>query len=306
MDHPRFGRYPAARHVIAHLSDTHFLAGGAPLGGTADTVAHLDRAVRQLGRMAGSLDVILVTGDVTDLGERDAYLRVRDLLEPLAEATGARLVWVMGNHDEREPFAEVLLREATPPDGPLNRVVDLGGLRLVVLDTSVRGYHHGVLEAGTLEWLRDVLSEPAPFGTVLAMHHAPIATPLALMDILELRGQDDLAAVVRGTDVRAILGGHLHYPTQGSFAGIPVSVAGALAYTMDLSAQPRALVGLDGGHSVSLVHLFDEGVVTSVVPVGEFPEVTSFGEQFLRELEALDDDGRLDRFSRKRGMLADG
>jgi Icc protein len=306
MDHPRFGRYPAARHVIAHLSDTHFLAGGAPLGGTADTVAHLDRAVRQLARMTGSLDAILVTGDVTDLGEPDAYLRVREVLEPLAEATGARLVWVMGNHDEREPFAEILLREPTPPDGPLNRVVDLGGLRLVVLDTSVPGYHHGVLEPSTLDWLRDVLRETAPYGTVLAMHHAPIATPLALMDILELRGQDDLAAVVRGTDVRAILGGHLHYPTQGSFAGIPVSVAGALAYTMDLSAQPRALVGLDGGHSVSLVHLFDEGVVTSVVPVGEFPEVTSFGEQFLRELEALDDDGRLDRFSRKRGTPADG
>lgn len=306
MDHPRFGRYPAARHVIAHLSDTHFLAGGAPLGGTADTVAHLDRAVRQLGRMAGSLDAILVTGDITDLGEPDAYLRVRDVLEPLAEATGARLVWVMGNHDEREPFAEILLREPDPSGAPLNRVVDLGGLRAIALDTSVPGYHHGVLEPGTVDWLRDELREPAPYGTVLAMHHAPIATPLALMDILELRGQDELADVVRGTDVRAILGGHLHYPTQGSFAGVPVSVAGALAYTMDLSAQPRALVGVDGGHSVSLVHLFDEGVVTSVVPVGEFTEVTSFGAQFLRELEDLDDGGRLDRFSRKRGASADG
>ncbi|MEI5583077.1 MULTISPECIES: phosphodiesterase [unclassified Agromyces] len=301
MDHPRFGRYPAARHVIAHLSDTHFLAGGAPLGGTADTVAHLDQAVRQLERLAGSLDAILVTGDVTDLGERDAYLRIRDALEPLAEATGARLVWVMGNHDERVPFAEILLREPEPPEGPVNRVVDLDGLRLILLDTSVPGYHHGILEPETLPWLDEQLRHPAPHGTVLAMHHAPIATPLALMDVLELRGQDALAEVVRGTDVRVILGGHLHYPTQGTFAGIPVSVAGALAYTMDLSAPPRELVGIDGGHSVSLVHLFDEGVVTSVVPVGDHQEVTSFGEQFLQELEELDDDGRLERFSRKRG-----
>jgi Icc protein len=304
MDHPRLGRYPAARHVIAHLSDTHFLAGGAALGGLADTVAHVDRAVAQLTRLAGSLTAIIVTGDVADLGEPDAYRRIRDALEPLADQTGARLVWVMGNHDERRPFAEILLGEEGDGE-PVNRVVDVEGLRIVTLDTSVPGYHHGVLETSTLAWLDDVLAEPAPHGTVLAMHHAPIATPLALMDILELRGQDELAAVVRGTDVRAILGGHLHYPTQGSFAGIPVSVAGALAYTMDLSAQPRALVGVDGGHSVSLVHLFDEGVVTSVVPVGEYREVTSFGEQFLRDLEALDDGGRLDRFSRKRGMLAD-
>ncbi|MCK8610245.1 phosphodiesterase [Agromyces sp. C10] len=305
MDHPRFGRYPAARHVIAHLSDTHFLAGGAPLGGRADTVAHLDRAARQLGRLAGELDAILVTGDVTDLGEPDAYHRIRDVLEPLAEATGARLVWVMGNHDERAPFSEILLREPHAGDGPVNRVVDLDGLRIIALDTSVPGYHHGVLESETLDWLADRLREPAPYGTVLAMHHAPIATPLSLMDVLELRGQDALADVVRGTDVRLILGGHLHYPTQGTFAGIPVSVAGALAYTMDLSAPPLELVGIDGGHSFSIVHLFDDGAVTSVVPVGSYAEITSFGEQFVRELEALDDEGRLERFSRKRGSASD-
>ena len=74
-----------------------------------------------------------------------------------------------------------------------------------------------------------------PTAPSLALHHAPIATPVALMDVLELRGQTELADVVRGRDVRLILGGHLHYPTNGSFAGIPVSVAGATAYTIDAS-----------------------------------------------------------------------
>ena len=302
MDHPRLGRYPAARHVIAHLSDTHFLAGGAPLGGRADTVAHLDRAIVQLRRLAGSLAAILVTGDVADLGEPDAYRRVRDALEPLADETGAQLIWAMGNHDERAPFAEILLGEPDR-DGPVNRVVHVDGLRIVTLDSSVPGYHHGVLERSTLTWLDEVLAEPAERGTVIALHHAPIATPLALMDVLELRGQDEFADVIRGRDVRVILGGHLHYPTQGEFADIPVFVAGSLAYTMDLSAPPRELVGIDGGHSVSLVHLFDDGVVNSVVPVGAFPEITSFGEQFLSEIEGLDDAGRLERFSRKREIV---
>lgn len=305
MDHPRLGRYPAARHVIAHLSDTHFLAGGAPLGGLADTVAHLDRAIEQLRRLAGSLAAIVVTGDVADLGEPDAYRRIRAALVPLAEETGAELIWVMGNHDERVPFREILLDEPGS-DEPVNRVIDLGGLRIITLDSSVPGYHHGILEPATLAWLDEVLAEPAPFGTVVALHHAPIATPLALMDILELRGQDEFGEVIRGRDVRAILGGHLHYPTQGEFAGVPVYVAGSLAYTMDLSAPRRELVGIDGGHSVSLVHFFDEGAVTSVVPVGVFPEITSFGEQFLDEIENLDEAGRLERFSRKRQVPVDG
>jgi len=295
----QLGRYPAARHVIAHVSDTHLLAEGAPLGGVADTVSALERTTTQLSRLGEALDAILITGDVTDLGERDAYRRVRAALEPVAETTGARVVWVMGNHDERAAFRSELLDEPGT-DQPVHHVVQLGGLRLIALDTSVPGYHHGALDTTSLAWLDAVLADPAPEGTLIAMHHAPIATPLSLMDVLELRDQDELADIVRGRDVRMILGGHLHYATNGSFAGIPVSVAGATAYTMDLSAPPGELVGLDGGRSFTLVHVYDESIVTSVVPVGPFPLVTSFGAEFLAELERLAPEERLERFSRKR------
>lgn len=295
----QLGRYPAARHVIAHVSDTHLLAGGAPLGGVADTVTAVERTTTQLGRLGGALDAIVVTGDVTDIGEPDAYRRVRSALEPIAEATGARLVWVMGNHDERAAFRSELLDEPGT-DQPVHHVVQLGGLRLIALDTSVPGYHHGALDTTSLAWLDAVLAEPAPRGTLIAMHHAPIATPLSLMDVLELRDQDELADIVRGRDVRMILGGHLHYATNGTFAGIPVTVAGATAYTMDLSAPPGDLVGIDGGRSFTLVHVYDDSIVTSVVPVGPFPLVTSFGAEFLAELEGLSPAERLERFSRKR------
>ena len=298
MQIEQLGRYPAANRVIAHVSDTHLLRGGAPLGGVADTVRALGQVVAQLARLGDTLDAIVVTGDVTDLGEADAYRRVRAAVEPLVDATGADLIWVMGNHDERGPFREGLLDEE-PSDEPVHRVLHVGGLRVVALDTSVPGYHHGELDATSLAWLAEVLAEPAAEGTILAMHHAPLPTPLALMDLLELRGQEELADVIRGRDVRLILGGHLHYATNGTFAGIPVSVAGATAYTMDLSAPPRELVGIDGGRSFTLVHVYDDSFVTSVVPVGPFPVVTSFGEEFLAEVEALSPEGRLERFSRK-------
>jgi 3',5'-cyclic AMP phosphodiesterase CpdA len=202
------------------------------------------------------------------------------------------------NHDERAAFRAELLRES-PSESPVHHVVDVNGLRMIALDSSVPGYHHGELDAASLEWLDAALTEPAAHGTVLALHHAPIATPVALMDVLELRGQAELADVLRGRDVRLILGGHLHYPTNGSFAGIPVSVAGATAYTIDAAAAPRQLVGVDGGRSFTLVHLFDDGVVTSVVPVGRFPVVSSFSAEFLAEIEALTPEQRLERFSRK-------
>ncbi|GGR23827.1 metallophosphoesterase [Agromyces mediolanus] len=295
----QLGRYPAAHTTIAHLSDMHLLAGGAPLGGAADTVAALDRAVDQLDRLGTVLDAIVVTGDIADLGEPDAYRLARAALDPLAERAGAELVWVMGNHDEREPFAAELL-DLPPSLEPLHRVVELGGVRLVSFDVSVPGWHHGAVDEARADWLSAVLAEPAPMGTVLAVHHAPIPTPIALMDVLELQGQARLAEVLRGSDVRLILGGHLHYPSAGSFAGIPVSIAGATAYTLDVSAPPRELQGVDGGRSFSLVQLFDDGHLVSVAPLGPNTVISRFDERFLDELSALDPPARLERFSRKR------
>src|SRR4029079_5981510 len=107
-------------------------------------------------------------------------------------------------------------------------------LRIVSLDTSVPGYHHGEISDAQLAWLADVLATPAPHGTLLALHHPPIPVPmLRAAEIIELIDQHSLAAVLAGTDVRAILGGHFHFSSHATFAGIPVSVASASCYTSD-------------------------------------------------------------------------
>src|SRR4029453_16265072 len=98
-------------------------------------------------------------------------------------------------------------------------------LRILALDTTVPEYHHGDLLPEQLDWLREQLATPAEHGTVLAMHHPPIPVPtMEPAAIIELLDQDRLAAVIEGTDVRQILGGHFHYSSHSTFAGIPVSV----------------------------------------------------------------------------------
>ena len=37
----QLGQYPAPSHTIAHISDTHLLAGGRPLYGKVTTIEHL-------------------------------------------------------------------------------------------------------------------------------------------------------------------------------------------------------------------------------------------------------------------------
>jgi 3',5'-cyclic-AMP phosphodiesterase len=294
----QLGQYPPARQVIAHLSEPHFLAGGAPLHGAAATVDNLRQALTQLERSEHRISALVFTGDLTDLGEPDAYERLRDLVEPFAERMGAQLIWVMGNHDERPEYARVLLREQ-PTDEPQDRVYDLDGLRLIALDTSVPGYHHGDLTDAQLDWLRDELRTPAPNGTLLALHHPPLPSILEVMATLELLDQHRLEEVVRGTDVRGILGGHLHYATHGMFAGVPVSVAPATCYALSLTAKDRLLSGLDGGQAFNLVHVYDDRIVHSVVPIGEFPEISALGAEALPGILAMTPDERRERLSAK-------
>jgi Icc protein len=288
----QLGQYPPADHVLAHISDTHFLGGRRPLYGSIDTDANLTAAMNALEASKIDLDALVFTGDIADLGEPDAYARVRAIVEPAASRMGAEVLWVMGNHDDRSAFRTGLLDivddEATGTPGPIDRVVDLGGLRMITLDTSVPGYHHGELAAQQLDWLRDRLSVPAPHGTILALHHPPVPSPVAYMQVLELQRQHELAEVVRGSDIRAILGGHLHYSTHSLFAGIPVAVAAATCYTMDASAPESTLVGRDGGQSITLVHVYENQVVHSIVPLGDFPVVARFDSDFTRRLENAD------------------
>jgi Icc protein len=292
------GQHPAPDFTLIHLSDTHFLADRGALYGAVDTDHHLTSALTRIAESGFSPDAIVITGDIADLGEADAYRRVRSVVEPVAESYGIPIAWVMGNHDKRIPFAAELF-DVQNADQTQDRVWQIGGLRIIAIDTSVPGYNHGDLTDEQLDWLSQQLSTPSPAGTILAMHHPPLPCPIEIMGIIELQEQRRLASVVAGTDVRAILAGHLHYSTFGTFAGIPVSVASATCYTMDLSTAPRELIGADGSQSFNLVEIFKDRVVHSIIPAHSSPTVNSFSSAFLADLERMSAIERLEKFSRQ-------
>lgn len=294
----RFGRYAPPTHTLIHVSDPHLLAGGARLGDRFDVDATLARTLAAIERVEARPDAIVVTGDLADLGEPDAYRRLRAAVEPVAERLNAPVVWVAGNHDER-PELRAHLLDAEPTEEPVTGVWDLGGLRLVAADTSVPGWHHGDIDPEQLAWLADVLREPAPHGTLLAMHHPPVPSHLPFFDILELRHQEELAAVLAGTDVRGILAGHLHYSLSGTFAGIPVSVASATCYTMDVALPAPEVNGRDAAQAFQLVHVRPETITHTVVPVVEAETVDAFSAEWVARMAALSPEARLEAFSRK-------
>jgi 3',5'-cyclic AMP phosphodiesterase CpdA len=280
----QLGQYAAPRHAVAHLSDPHLIGGGAMHYGVLDNVANLRRALDRLATVRPAPQALVFTGDLADRGEPDAYATLRSIVEPVAAAMGAVVVWTMGNHDERASYAAGLFD--SDDDGFQDRVHEVDGLRIVALDTSVPGYHHGDLRPEQLAWLGDVLATPAEHGTLLAMHHPPLPLPmLRAAELIELHDQQALADVIAGTDVRGILAGHLHLSTWSTFAGVPVSVASASCYTTDPAPVDRFVSGVDAAQAFTMVHTYDDRLVHTLVPLERGTEVNHVGSDIAVALE---------------------
>jgi len=264
-------------HVIAHLSDTHLTSAGVSYNQVLDSAATLDRAVAVLRESAAGgrhLDAVIVSGDLTDSGDPAAYRRLSAAIESISAGPDRpQPIFVAGNHDIRTEFHRQLLHRSDTDD-PILQVYDVNGLRVVVLDSTIPGAGHGRLTSDHLAALRSELARPAPAGTVVALHHAPVPPPSPLLSYfaLESTSRLALAAAIRGTDVRLILAGHHHIAQSAMLGGVQVAVAGSTAIRTD----PLAAAGHDrtwASGSFNLVEIYPHTVTVSVVPVDAAPVV---------------------------------
>ncbi|GAB1688880.1 metallophosphoesterase family protein [Krasilnikovia sp. M28-CT-15] len=252
---------------ILHLSDTHLTQAPGSDGDGVDPRESLRRMLHDCRAVPG-LDVVVVTGDIADDGSAEAYTEAWELVGAFARRRRIPAIFSTGNHDDRAAFTAVLGSghfDADGRDRPQARfdgadgeraaVTMVGGYRMVTLDSLVPGAGYGHISTAQLVWLRTVLADPAPHGTVLAFHHPPVAVPgVEFHSVLGLRNGQDLADQITGTDVRMMLCGHFHLQLFGMFAAVPVWVTPGVVTRIDLTAAPGAMRAVKGA-SASLIEL---------------------------------------------------
>lgn len=241
--------------IIAQLSDIHHDGSKGPLD-------RLDMVLRWLKPMQP--DALIVSGDLVEADFSRGYRLVRDRLESL----GAPVFAVPGNVDDhaemRQGFGD---RYGWTVDRPLHVVGRLDGVRIVGLDVTVEGAHHGdALPA--LDWLKAELAmDTTP--TLIFQHQHPFMTGIDGKDRNVCFGGDALAAVIEGAGdtVIGLTCGHVHRPMFTTFA--------ARQATMAPSVNRANRLRLDGRESdisdppgLLLHHVRDGRLVTHVVSVG--------------------------------------
>src|ERR1700710_2464308 len=158
---------------IAQISDLHIKPPGALAYGRVDTAKALERCVDALNEFKPAPDFVVISGDLVDTPTSEEYDYLKRLLSPLK----LPFAGIPGNHDSRD-----LMRAAFPQadyaitSGPLNQRIEIGGLDLVLLDSSVPSKPYGELEDLTLQWLEATLESFAERPALLFLHHPPFRT----------------------------------------------------------------------------------------------------------------------------------
>jgi 3',5'-cyclic AMP phosphodiesterase CpdA len=172
---------------------------------------------------------------------------------------------VPGTHDDLGVLRSAFFKQPASARS-LDTVIRVRGLRVIGLDSSVPGAAHGHLDGEQLRWLAAALSQPAPDGTILVIHHPPIWSSTPSSELVAFDEPDLLGDVIRGSDVRLILSGHTHRVSLGRTGGVPVWVSPSTASVADVFVQD-GFRGHSGGGLTRVDILDGDELVATYVPL---------------------------------------
>jgi len=247
--------------VIAQISDVH-------IGGHVGSAERLTLAIDAINSMTASPDLVLLTGDLTQTGAAQEWDELLGRLAPL------RVRWeaIAGNHDRG--IADIAG----------HRAVDLGRLRLALLDSS-----DDTFDADDAAWLEAELAAHADRPTVIAIHHPPFDTGIWWMDCVGLNGKELFEAVVRRhPHVIKVLSGHVHRPIQTHWGTCALwvgpSTSVSVAADLDPSHEPAET---SEGPAISLHAFTGSTIVTHVVPIGNAAARTTIAPDFIASVRTI-------------------
>lgn len=219
--------------LLAQVTDVHL--GFEPDNPSEFNRKRFDQVVNYLCGLNPQPDMLLMSGDLTDLGDSDSYTRLLEAISPCAFPA-----WpIPGNHDLRENFA-VAFPHVPHADGFIQYEVDANGLRILCIDTLEEGRHGGSYCETRAAWLRARLDEKPNTPTIIVMHHPPIDSGIEWMST----HSDEpwvvrFAGAIDGFDnIVGILCGHLHRATSIGWRGKTISICPSTAPQVTLELAP--------------------------------------------------------------------
>jgi Icc protein len=191
--------------LLAHLSDTHLLSDP-----TAELWGHNTTAslVAVMEALPQSVDVMVLTGDISEDGATTSYERA----QALTEGRAAHRHFLAGNHDNPEVMGSVV-----GPIVPFQMAQVSNEWTLALVNSHWVGHDAGRVGIDALAALRHELANVRT-DVIMCLHHPPVSP----CDNPEcgLANADEVLAAITDGPVRVVLSGHVHQAFDTTIDGV--------------------------------------------------------------------------------------
>lgn len=192
---------------LIQITDLHLLADpDAELRGIRPR-ARLESVLAAIQAERDGTHRLIVTGDLTHDDLRETYQALRSLLADWVDI----LRVIPGNHDDRIAMRDAFGDRITVAAGRNLFSEELGGWKLIGLDTHISGSVAGHAGEQQIAWLAEQLENSTDRPTLLCLHHPPVSVGSRWLDDVGLQDAVELNAILyRHPQVRLVCCGHVH------------------------------------------------------------------------------------------------
>ncbi len=219
--------------LIAQISDLHIAPPGEKTLGRVAMDENLRAIVAHINALLPRPDAVIVSGDITDMGDAASALYAREMLDALEMPYYV----VPGNHDARATILDVFAPDHCRANLPgfACYTADVQDIRLIALDSTIPGAPGGELCPACLEWLAQTLADQPQKPSLIFLHHPPLLCGVLESDADGFIGAGEFAALIRPQkNILRITCGHIHLISFAGWSGTSLSTCPSIGMRLRL------------------------------------------------------------------------
>lgn len=241
---------------ILHISDIHFRRNYEPYkDGYKGMLYHMQSPLIALkycierAKEKGVIDLLVISGDLTEDGEKEDYSFLKKQIEELIGDT--QIVVTLGNHDRKDNFRTGWLHEKAS-NQPYNEIYQLDQLAVISFDSSIQGDPNGRIQKEQLQWLAHAFKQVGDKPVIFITHHHLLENQSTMYCAVDA---DLLLEQIQNTNTIAILNGHTHHHYMGTVGKKPYFTADGMSFCGE--DEEGGLVRFEERYGYSLYQITD-------------------------------------------------
>ena len=241
---------------IIQISDMHLMADTNGMLLSVKTQESFEAVVELIKQTENSLDLILLSGDLSQDGSEVAYKRISSLLKDFH----VPVYFVPGNHDRLN-----LLSHVYPSDTiSNNKHIILKDWHLILLNSQKPGSVEGYLDRSQLEYLKECMEACPDHHAIIVFHHQPVPVGSQWLDNVGLKNADEFWQFISSyPKINTVLFGHVHQEFERVINGIKCYAPPSTCIQFMRNQDKFGLENLPPGYR--WVHLHQDGRVETGV-----------------------------------------